>query len=214
MITGALAWPLFVKWGKIKLDKKEIALGLPHVFCVGCVSHSKSAWQALLRFNNQFWISDMRRLPSTSPCSCSPRCALPAETARSPGFTIIELTLAVGLLALIAVSMLSALLATSKANTAMRERDQAIWAIRSQLEQIIAHPDFSSVTSTFNDMEFPIGNLEGTNGPDSLPGHVTVDTVEPNLLRVTVRAEWVDTSGGDSLEVSTLIADPDVTISY
>ena len=128
------------------------------------------------------------------------------------GFTLLELSMVVGLVGVVAVTLMGALLSTVKVDGAMREREEAMWAVRSQLEQVVAWPDFGSLVTQWDGFIFAIGSLEGSQGPGTLPGRVEVDDSDPDLVRVTVRADWAGTYDENSFELSTLVSDSNATI--
>lgn len=139
---------------------------------------------------------------------------------RSQGFTLLETCFAMFILALLALNTVATLATCMRIDNSNREREQAHAAARNQMETILAWPDYATLKTKFNDTGFTAGTMLAP--PDSnagqgmarpTPGWVTVDATNPDLLRVTVRVDWRISEGADSLELSTLIANPQATVN-
>lgn len=139
--------------------------------------------------------------------AAQPAEGVPSRRGRgSDGFSLIEVVTALSLLAVVALSMGGGLVATLRANRSISEREQARTAVASQLEEILAWPDFDTLTSMFHDRIFAAGDLQGLAGPGTLPGSVQVESVNPLLLNVVVRAEWAGVDGDNSFELTTMVS--------
>lgn len=141
------------------------------------------------------------------------------STVSSQGFTLLETCFAMFILALLALNTVATLATCMRIDNSNREREQAHLAARNQMETILAWPDYGTLKTKFNDTWFTAGTLlappyatGGSGDANASPGRVTVDDTNPDLLRVTVRVDWTISEGADSLELSTLIANPQATV--
>lgn len=125
---------------------------------------------------------------------------------RNSGFTLVELVSSAAIFVVVGSALAGSLLAGLNSNSTVREHDQARYAARSQMEQILATEDFSTIVGTFDGVEFPVTGLVG---PGRAPaGLVTIDATNPALLGVIVTVTWVRANNGtDTFELRTSLAD-------
>ena len=135
-----------------------------------------------------------------------------SERTAEQGFTLLEVAVAISILGIVAVSVVASVATSVRIENADRGRSEAQVAARSQMEMIYAWPDYTTLASTFNGGRFLTGSLVSSETPALPPGTVTVDSTNPDLLWVIVRVEWVDPSGDQELELSTLISNPAFTV--
>ena len=101
---------------------------------------------------------------------------------RTDGLSLIELVVAVGILAVVAVAGFSVLLQAEKTNNASRAKTMAINAAQEQLEAIFK--DAPSNVLSYNNVTFAVGDMVRPSGGN--PGLITVTGAEPYLITVSV----------------------------
>ncbi len=101
---------------------------------------------------------------------------------QSAGLTLIELVVAMSILAFGAIAGLSLMVQAQKASTSSRAKTMAINAAEQQLEAVFKEAP-SSVLA-FNNNTFPVRNLQRPGGGDA--GLITVSATEPHLVSVSV----------------------------
>jgi prepilin-type N-terminal cleavage/methylation domain-containing protein len=100
----------------------------------------------------------------------------------SAGLTLIELVVAMSILAFGAVAGLSLLVQAQKASTSSRAKTMAINAAEQQLEAIFK--DAPSSVLAYDNNTFPVQNLQRPGGGDA--GLISVSATEPYLVNVSV----------------------------
>ncbi|MBI5115282.1 prepilin-type N-terminal cleavage/methylation domain-containing protein [Candidatus Poribacteria bacterium] len=98
------------------------------------------------------------------------------------GLTLIELLVAMSILALGGVAGLMILIQAHKSNTVARVKTAAVNAAEQRLEEIFR--DAPSNVFSFNNTTFPVGDLVAPAGGN--PGLVTVTGNSPPVVTVTV----------------------------
>lgn len=146
------------------------------------------------------------------PMSDFPMSARSRSLSRSRGISLLEVTIALLLLAGLMVLLSLTLASSSKLQSVSREHDAAREAIRAKLAEITTWPDFDTL-SAFDGEDFAAGtgasSLAAQSGDqDGLPGEVTIDTSNPNLLRITIRVVWRGAAGNDAVEIVTMLTNP------
>ena len=128
-----------------------------------------------------------------------------ALDTRRRGVTLVEVSITGVVLAMLSASMAVTIGSSLRATRLAEEHDAARQVSAGILEQIESWPDFSTVPA-FDGTAFDVPGLEP---PTQLTrvGSVTVDTSEPDLLRVIVRAEWMGAMGIETVELVTLVVD-------
>ncbi|MCZ6795019.1 MAG: hypothetical protein O7J95_15560 [Planctomycetota bacterium] len=132
---------------------------------------------------------------------------------RRSGLSLTEVTLSIGVL-LVAANLLVIALGRLRADHAVRDREEALRLVKAQIEDVLAWPEYATLVSQFDGRVFAVGALRGTGSRPGRPGLVIVDDSDPDLLRVTVKAEWIGSSGEQVLELSTYVARPEATVTW
>ena len=126
------------------------------------------------------------------------------------GFTLVEIAFSVAIMTVLAASVLVVFWSTTRAQTLNRERETAMVAASSKMEEILAWMNYDTLAGTFTNPPhnpFAAGSLVAPSGGP--PGTVVVDDTNPGLLQVAVRVIWVGPSNVvENLELTTSIADP------
>lgn len=123
---------------------------------------------------------------------------------REAGFSILELSVALPILAVLSLSLAASAVASMRTGTATSEQDVAREAARGQMEEILG-TQFSQVRPIWDQATFGAGTLQSSTTPE--PGSVVVDSTNPDLLVVRVIVDWGSPFGDDQVELTTLIAD-------
>ena len=126
-------------------------------------------------------------------------------TGGEEGFTIIEVVLALVVLAVVVLGYMASQNAAVALERDTQDRELALNAAVRRLEAL--------KTLSLGDLEALDGSgfaVAGLNPPagdaDGLPGLVRVEMLSPVLARVTVRVEWQGAGGTRSQEIGTLIS--------
>lgn len=98
------------------------------------------------------------------------------------GLTLIELVVAMCILAFGVVAALSVLVEAQKASNFSRAKTMAINAAEEQLEAVFR--DAPSSVLAYNNNPFPVGDLQRPGGGN--PGLITVSAAEPHVVTVSV----------------------------
>ena len=130
-----------------------------------------------------------------------------SELKRTAGFTLVEISISILILTVLAVSVLGSYGVALKSQSSTRDREVAVQAARTQMEQILAWPDFTTLVAAFNNSPFAAGTLEGTSDPPNA-GIVTVDGTNPDLLLIRATVTWISPRGEESLAFSTSLVNP------
>ena len=108
------------------------------------------------------------------------------------GFTLLEVIIALGVIAISLFAALTMILHTSKTKDSMREQQIARETAAAKLEEIKAHP-FNLINATYSGATFPVSGLtDPTNVAGNFQGRgtVSVDASNPNLFEVQVTVTW------------------------
>ena len=130
---------------------------------------------------------------------------------RSRGFTLVELAVAIAVMAILLLGLAVTLAMSARLKGAAREHLVAEEAARSKVEEILAWPDFSTLAASFDGDDFAVGvgsdALRARPGDaDGLPGAVAIDTTDASLLGVRVTVEWRGVNGDDRVELNTKVS--------
>jgi prepilin-type N-terminal cleavage/methylation domain-containing protein len=109
------------------------------------------------------------------------------ENASNKGLTLIELVVAVMIMAIGAVSLMAVLVNSERASRASQAKSLALNAAEEQMEAIFW--DAPTSVMDYNGQTFAVGNLQGAGG--NLPGTITVANTQPR--EVTVAVQWIGT---------------------
>lgn len=125
------------------------------------------------------------------------------RTARK-GLTLVELVIALAVIALALLQAVQVMIHTSVMKQATREYTVAREAAMSKLEEIKTYPqnnDWAGV-AMFNS---PPKNSFTVAGLNSGVGSIVIDTTNPNLYRVTVTVSWQGVKGPASYTTSVML---------
>jgi type II secretory pathway pseudopilin PulG len=124
--------------------------------------------------------------------------------------TLLELMVALTVLAVAIVGMLSGIAFNIKHNELNRRRSVSLHAMQQKMEEIqsAAADNFSTVYGTYNNENFSVTGLTApTSDSDGQPGKVTIDNTDPALLDVTVTINYQSSAGDQSMNTGTLMVD-------
>jgi prepilin-type N-terminal cleavage/methylation domain-containing protein len=128
------------------------------------------------------------------------------------GFTLLEVMIAVLVLAVAALAFFSSQWYAMRLDMASQQDEIAMTAARTQLERIKAEALGSSSEAAFaafaaaqNNSTFAVQGLEPIEGAAEV-GTITTNLLSPGLLEVTVTLEWRGTSGNENYSISGLIS--------
>jgi type II secretory pathway pseudopilin PulG len=142
----------------------------------------------------------------------TPAPAAPRNGRRSDegGFSIVELVIAMGVLAVALLGIMSLYMNTVTLSEVNREIQSATFAAQQKLEEIRGTP-FNSIPNLYpagTTAYFEVGKMIPVP-PDLKPGSLTVDYSNPYLINVTVRIRWRGIRGESAIvPVSTMISPP------
>ncbi len=129
------------------------------------------------------------------------------------GYTLVEVVIAMSVFAVLALSVSASIASAMQAATRSDDRDRARMEATSHMEEVIAHPDFGTLMSTFNGDTFDVPGLTPPASQEKC-GAVTVTSVTADSVRVDVVVTWHDASldsadvpGVLTVELNTVIAD-------
>ncbi len=106
------------------------------------------------------------------------------------GFTLVELMIAVAILAIILLGLLAVFTSCFKLNETSRNLTVAINGAQKKIEEI-RNSTFSSVYSIYNGAAFEVDGLDNSDSE----GSIMVDNTNPALLEVTVTVCWRQKGG-------------------
>lgn len=116
---------------------------------------------------------------------------------RQRGFTLLEVMIAMVVIAIALFAAISMIFHTSTAKETMREQEIAKEAASAKIEEIKAHA-FDQIFSTYNGASFTVTGLNAPSGAGKGLGSVAVDSTNPNLYEVTVTIRWRGVQGSRS----------------
>lgn len=128
------------------------------------------------------------------------------------GFTLIELTFSLSIIAIIILAAVAAVGSASRVGDVHRERTAALFAATAKIEEAIA-ADFAQVKTTWNGTRFQAPPLTGTNGSVEV-GEVRItvesdpdpDTLTDDVLFVEAIVSWSGAAGPQDLALSTRLS--------
>lgn len=122
------------------------------------------------------------------------------RTNDNPGFTLLEVLIAMAILGVGILSIGVAQLSALKMSSGSKHRSQAMYLAQDQLDEILALPagDAALAAAVENNPD-PRGPVDIDPSDDDLTTYSRSWTIEPNLpavglTRITVRVEWEDGS--------------------
>ena len=113
---------------------------------------------------------------------------------RQRGFTLLEVMIAMVVIAGALFAAISMIFHTSAAKETMREQEIAKEAASAKIEEIKAHA-FDQIVSTYNGASFTVAGLSAPTGVGKGLGSVAVDSTNANLYEVTVTIRWKGVQG-------------------
>jgi len=131
----------------------------------------------------------------------------PVRSAPAPlrGFSLIELAVTLSVFTILASGLAASVAANSSLNRSTRQADVAREVARGQIEEVLAHEDFTTIAATFHGRRFIAGELVHPDG--GLPGTIEIDATDPTLTFVLVRIDWVGERGAETLTLRSRLAD-------
>ena len=123
----------------------------------------------------------------------------------SEGFTLVEIAIAAFLLGILGMAVSATAANSFRINAVVSQQGEVREAARAQMEDIVAWPDYATLTNQFDGTVFQVGALTGPQGVGDPPGTVTVDDTNPNLLDITVRVQWIGPMGTENFELRTML---------
>jgi type II secretory pathway pseudopilin PulG len=126
--------------------------------------------------------------------------SLPGPEARDAGLTIVELIVAMAILAMGAVAIISVLVQAHKTNAYSHAKTMAVNAAEEQLEQIFNAP--AANVLDFNNQTFLVGDLTRPGGQP--PGLITVGAGDPHPVTVDVVWEGRGTVAAGRVTITAL----------
>ena len=118
------------------------------------------------------------------------------------GLTLIELMIAMVILAFGAVAALGILVEAHKANALAKAKTMAINRAEEQME-VIFQDSPELVEAKYDDTWFAVENLTG-NGPAGEAGLITVSDTEPHEVRIEVTWNGSGTLSGGTISISAI----------
>ncbi|GAB4344127.1 MAG: hypothetical protein Kow0099_23250 [Candidatus Abyssubacteria bacterium] len=124
----------------------------------------------------------------------------PRPEARNAGLTIVELIVAMTILAMGSVAVISILIQAHKTNAYSQAKTMAVNAAEEQLEQIFNAQPTDALD--FNNQTFAVGDLMRPGGQP--PGLITVAAGDPHLITVAVVWEGRGSRPGGQVTLTAL----------
>ena len=131
---------------------------------------------------------------------------------RNQGISLLEVAIAISVLGVVALTLVGSLALGARAEQEMHDYNMALWTAQSEMERVVAWPDFTTIATQFDAQEFAVVGLEPVVA-GGFPGAIVVDDTDPDMLRVFVRVEWMEAGQFHSLEVATSVANPEGSIN-
>ncbi len=135
---------------------------------------------------------------------------------RSGGFTLLEVVMSLAFASVAILGILHSMLSSSLVDEETREQHVALRAAEGKIEEILAFDhggDIDNLVTTYTAPEratFDVGSLAppvDAQGAVIPAGAITLDTTDPDLLRVTVAVRWTARRGPRSLAVATALSE-------
>jgi len=109
--------------------------------------------------------------------------------------------MAISVLGIVAIALVGVTATNARATSLNSQQAEAREATRAQLDAILAWPTYNEIKTQFDGVTFDVPGLTSPSGGSA--GRVTIDDTDPNLLRITVRVDWVGPNGPEKCEIQT-----------
>lgn len=145
-------------------------------------------------------IPSHRGLPGKTPTMSRSSSSTEPVLAGESGMTLVEVMLAITVLAVGAFSALSTLTNAMALDEELKERATAMRAAMSKIESIAAYDYNNNINNLVNywnqaaNKDFVVEGLKGQNGA-AQPGSITIDTTDPARIRIAVTIRWETRKG-------------------
>ena len=124
---------------------------------------------------------------------------------KQSGFTILEVMIGVGILAIAVLGLVASLSSTIVGSGTTTDTQLAMEGVRGQIEDMRAHPDFSTLLATYNNRTF---NIAGLRPRSSGTPHGTITF----LTEAQAKAYWAVAGAPQLVDLDwTGAFDPDTT---
>ena len=142
---------------------------------------------------------------ASSRALTGPRLVEDELRAAAGGFTLIEVVASISVLAVLSLSIGLSVATAMQAEHRAQERDAARSEAASELEEILAWPEYGTLQTTFDGRTFAVEGLSRSDG--TMVGSVDVYQIAAETLRADVRVTWTDNTLGTDLlyEISTVV---------
>lgn len=132
-----------------------------------------------------------------------------AAPAEDGGFTLIEVMLVIGILAIAAMGFILAQWSSVRTDTSSQHDETALTAGRDKVEEIRSAPlsDLDPATGIYNNTGFDVDGLEAVEGdPDGMVGLIQITEPQSGMYLVTVILEWRGVAADETYQLSTLVS--------
>ncbi len=107
---------------------------------------------------------------------------------RNEGFSLIEIHIAMTILAVALVGMGTLVVSSSRQTEVDESRQRVLQAAQNLIEEIRT-VDTETILSTYDGQTYNVEDVTGTAGPTEVLS-VAVTAIEPKLLQVSITATW------------------------
>ena len=132
-----------------------------------------------------------------------------ARVADDTGFTLIEVMLVIGILAIATMGFVLAQWSSVRTDTSSQHDETALTVARDKIEELRSVPfsDLDPATGKYHNTGFDVEGLGTVAGdPDGMVGLIQITEPRAGLYQVTVILEWRGVADDETYQLTTLIS--------